>query len=74
MGAEADRATWSAHVEEFRRVRLATISLFRNMPPGGWARSGVASGYHVTVRALAFLIPGHLAHHSRVLKEKYLPR
>lgn len=74
VGAEADRATWSAHVEEFRRVRLTTISLFRNMPPGGWARSGVANGYHVTVRALAFLIPGHLAHHSRVLKEKYLQR
>src|SRR6202023_3497262 len=31
-GAEADKVSWSAHVEEFRRVRLATISLFRNLP------------------------------------------
>src|SRR5512135_1134623 len=26
-GAEADRIAWAEHVEEFRRVRLATISL-----------------------------------------------
>jgi hypothetical protein len=71
-GVEADRIPWSAHVEEFRRVRLSTISLFRNMPPAGWARSGIASGNHVTVRALAFIIAGHLAHHTRVLKERYL--
>lgn len=71
-GAEADRIPWSAHVEEFRRVRLSTISLFKNMPPAGWARSGVASDHHVTVRALAFIIAGHLAHHARVLNENYL--
>ena len=33
--AEADRVSWAAHVEEFRRVRLSTISLFRNMPSHG---------------------------------------
>lgn len=70
-GAEADRVTWSAHAEEFRRVRLSTVSLFKNMPPAGWARSGIASGQHVTVRALAFIIAGHLAHHAGVLKDKY---
>src|SRR5579872_5313411 len=31
-GAEADRVPWSSHVEEFRQVRQATISLFRNLP------------------------------------------
>src|SRR5258707_654302 len=31
-GAEADRISWAAHMEEFRRVRLSSISLFRNMP------------------------------------------
>ncbi len=71
-GAAADRVAWCAHVEEFRRVRQSTISLIQNMPPEGWARSGVASGHYVTVRALAYVIAGHLAHHARVLKEKYL--
>ncbi len=72
VGAEADRIPWSAHVEEFRRVRLATISLFRNMPEMAWLRTGVASGNRFTVRALAFITAGHVAHHAKVIREKYL--
>jgi hypothetical protein len=72
MGAEADRVSWSAHVEEFQRVRLSTISLFANMPPAGWMRTGIASDNPFTVRALAFIIAGHLAHHVRILRERYL--
>lgn len=71
-GAEADRIGWTAHVEEFRRVRLATISLFRNMPRNGWMRSGIASEKPFTVRALAFLTAGHTTHHVRILRERYL--
>jgi uncharacterized damage-inducible protein DinB len=42
--AQADRVSWAAHVEEFQQVRLATISLFRNMPDEAWMRAGVVSG------------------------------
>ncbi len=72
LGAEADRVSWAAHVEEFRRVRLSTISLFRNMPPQAWTRSGIASDNRFTVRTLAYIIPGHFAHHVSVLRERYL--
>ena len=71
-GAEADQISWTAHVEEFRSVRLSTISLFRNMPTAAWARSGIASDYRFTVRALAYIIPGHFAHHIAILRERYL--
>jgi len=71
-GAEADKIAWAAHVKEFRRVRLSTISLFRNMPGEAWTRSGIASGNLFTVRALAFIIAGHLTHHVTVLRERYL--
>jgi DinB superfamily len=70
--AEADRVSWAAHVEEFQRVRLSTISLFRNMPSQAWTRSGIASDNHFTVRALAYIIPGHFSHHVSVLRERYL--
>jgi len=73
-GAKADDIPWSAHVEEFTRVRVGTISLYRNLPKEAWMRKGVASGFTFTVRALAFIIPGHMEHHCRILKEKYLPR
>src|SRR5882672_10489819 len=42
-GAEADRVTLAAHIEEFRRVRLSTISLFANLPDHAWLRCGIAS-------------------------------
>ncbi len=68
VGADADRIELKAHVEEFRRVRLSTISLFSNMPPEAWARKGIASDNPFTVRALAYIIGGHLTEvrHERV--------
>jgi hypothetical protein len=71
-GAAADRIAWEAHVEEFQQVRRSTISLFRNMPDAGWTRSGIASDNLVSVRAQAFIIAGHAAHHLTILRERYL--
>ena len=71
-GAQAHAVSWKAHVEEFRRVRLASISLFENLPAEAWMQTGVASGKTFSVRALAFLIPGHATHHFDLLREKYL--
>ena len=71
-GAQAHAVSWKAHVEEFRRVRLASISLFENLPAEAWMRTGVASGKTFSVRALAFLIPGHATHHFDLLRERYL--
>jgi hypothetical protein len=70
-GAGADEISYAAHIEEFRSVRLSTISLLRNMPPEAWGRRGVASGNPFTVRSVAYIIPGHVAHHIGVLRAKY---
>lgn len=70
--AEADAIAWSAHIAEFDRVRLATISLFENMPSAGWSRKGTGAGKPISVHALAYLIAGHAKHHLAVLRGKYL--
>jgi DinB superfamily len=70
--ANADASPWAGHVEEFRGVRLATIALFRNLPAEAWARKGIASDNPFTVRALAYIIAGHLAHHKSILETRYL--
>jgi hypothetical protein len=72
--AGADDVSWASLVDEFRGIRLSTLSFFQNLPDAAWSRSGVASDNHVTVRALAHIIAGHLAHHRNVLEEKYLSR
>lgn len=70
--AEADRISWDLHIEEFRRVRLASLSLFSNLLPDAWLRTGVASGNRFTVRAMAYITVGHVAHHIAVLRDRYL--
>ena len=78
-GAHADEFDWANHIEEFRANRLSTIAFFRNLPAQNleagqevWNRKGIASGNSFTVRALAYILAGHLAHHMAVLKERYL--
>ena len=70
--AQANNTSWADLVEEFKYLRLATISFFKTLPAEAWDRTGVASDNPVTVRACAYIIAGHVAHHQRVLREKYL--
>jgi hypothetical protein len=70
--ARCDGFCWSSYVEEFREIRLATISFFRNLPEEAWLRTGIASDKSFTVRACAYIVAGHVAHHLAVLREKYL--
>jgi len=70
--AHANDTSWAKLVEEFKTVRAATISFFDTLPAEAWSRSGVASDNPVTVRALAYIIAGHLTHHMNVLSERYL--
>ena len=72
--AHADDYSWASHIADFRGVRQATLSFFRNLPPDAWSRKGVASGNSVTVRALAYIIAGHLSHHLAILQERYLQK
>lgn len=70
-GADANHVPWLDLVEEFRLVRESTICLFKNLPPHAWQMTGIADDKPFTVRALAYIIPGHLAHHIAILKERY---
>ena len=78
-GARPDQFDWANHVAEFRAVRAATLAFFRTLPAENvagseevWNRTGIASGNPFTVRALAYIVAGHLAHHVGVIKERYL--
>lgn len=60
-------------VEEFGHVRRSNLALFRSLDQEAWMRRGTASNKEVTVRALAYMLVGHAAHHRNVLEQKYLP-
>jgi hypothetical protein len=69
---EFDARPLASLVGEFGALRLSTIALADGLPPDAWARNGQASGALITARALAYIIVGHVAHHARVLRERYV--
>jgi len=70
--AVADQFSWASHVADFNAVRAATLSFFRNLPNDAWSQTGIASDNPVSVRAVAYIIAGHVAHHIAILEERYL--
>jgi DinB superfamily len=53
---------------ELTFLRQANVLMFEALPEEAWLRHGTASGYPVTVRALAHMIAGHELHHVKILE------
>jgi hypothetical protein len=56
---------------EWGDVRRATTALFRNLPAVAWKRRGIASDQPISVRALGYIIAGHVRHHLEILESRY---
>ena len=70
--AAAEDRSWQSHLDEFAAIRSATVALFDGLPDAAWDRRGIASEKPVSVRALAYICAGHVAHHLDVLRTRYL--
>jgi len=57
---------------EFQAVRKGGIALFRSLSEDAFLRTGEASGFTFTVRAIPYILAGHELHHMSVLRERYL--
>jgi hypothetical protein len=69
--SEVERCEWSELIAEFQHVRRSTILLLRHIPEAAWRRMGTSSGAPTSVRALAYIMIGHVAHHLGILRERY---
>jgi len=57
---------------EFNVLRETTLHLLRSITDEQSTQKGIASGYPISVRGLAYMIAGHELHHLKILKERYL--
>jgi DinB superfamily len=64
----------SSMVAELIAVRRASLALLAGLPAGTDTRQGTASGKVVSVRALAYILHGHVAHHLGIVRERYLTK
>jgi len=70
--AQASTRKWKDLVDEFKAQRKSTELLFSSFHEDQLLFLGTASGNPINPLALGYLCAGHVAHHMKVIKEKYL--
>ena len=70
--SHANQRSFSDLMCEFGELRAANLRLMRSFDETDWGRRGTASGSPVTVRALAFIMAGHVRHHLNIIQERYI--
>jgi hypothetical protein len=66
-----DRRPLRDLVELFASLRAANLAELRAIGPAVWGRVGTANHAQVSVRALAFILAGHVRHHCAILSNRY---
>ncbi len=70
--ANADERSWNSLFQEFEAVRKSTDLLLQSFTEEQLEQSGTTNNEPNTVKALSFLVYGHILHHINILKERYL--
>lgn len=69
---DTSKRDFTKMIEEFVSLRIATICLLEDLTEEQLTIFGTASGFPVSVRALAAMTAGHAQHHINIIKERYL--
>lgn len=70
--ARAPRRKWNDLVDEFKALRSANQAFFASLDEEQLQQSGTANNNSMTVAGLGFVVAGHVAHHMRIIRERYL--
>ena len=57
--------------EDFAQLRASNLAVLERLAPERWSNVGVANGNRISLRALAYIMAGHVRHHLGVLKARY---
>jgi uncharacterized damage-inducible protein DinB len=58
--------------EEFSLLRKSNVFLFKSLKEEELNQMGNASNRDISVRALLFVLAGHITHHTQIIKDRYL--
>ncbi len=80
-GFDEQKYIWNANSEniefidllkEFSLLRKANILLFKGISTEMLELKGTANDFPISVRALGYILSGHVLHHLKIVKERYL--
>ena len=69
--AEFNATPLAELVDDLADLRATNLRMLRRLRGPQWDRSGIANGRRITVRALAFVMAGHIRHHLGLLRDRY---
>ena len=70
--AKAPKRKWPELIDEFKALRASTELFFASLDDNQLLQTGTASNKVISVAALGFVCAGHVAHHIRIIRERYL--
>lgn len=70
--SNANGRSFADLIDELDLQRRANLLMMTNVSEDGEKLMGTASDKPVSVRALAYMMAGHVTHHINILKERYL--
>lgn len=72
LNTNANERSWQTLIEEFVSVRKSTWYLYNSFTPQAIESVGKASDYTINVSEIGFVIVGHVNHHIRIVRERYI--
>ena len=72
--ANAHARTVKQLADELHRMRQTTIDLYKSFTPEMLEREGTANNTALSVLNIGYVMAGHVIHHLKILKERYLNR
>lgn len=72
LQAEATKRSFISLKEELIALRKSTDLLIQSLTEDQLSNAGTASGHRITANAIGYIIFGHLAHHKKIIEERYL--
>lgn len=70
--SNANNRSFAELFDEFDLQRRSNLLLLNNISDEGSKRMGTASDNPISVRALTYIMAGHVTHHINILRERYL--
>lgn len=70
--SDANGRSFAKLLDEFDLQRRSNMLMLNNLSDAGSRRMGTASEKAISVRALTYIMAGHVRHHFNILKTRYL--